>query len=365
MMTSLSGQLNIPNEELQTILSSTLMNFITEEISNGVNDPQQISTDLTSYLSRPEVQESLQTQLRAVIDPTLLQQQLTTTIQTQMGNVMTQYIEQITTIIQDQITARSQQLMTQIMSQLPQQLRNSISIDTEAFADAFQMNMDEKELSNLLNTLMNPTENTLEKNLTLLGYADEKEPSQINIYPINFQAKQDVLNFLDDYNDAMTNQKKTDQVIYYTDLVGTMMTSVTDIVNTISAALIAFVAISLVVSSIMIGVITYISVIERRKEIGILRALGASKLNISNVFNAETLIIGFVSGMLGVCVTALLCIPANIIVEKEFEIENIAQLPIEGALILIIVSMLLTFIAGLFPASAAAKKDPVEALRSE
>ena len=223
--------------------------------------------------------------------------------------------------------------------------------------------MSEEELTNLMNSLMNPVTSTYERNMNLLGYADVHTPSQINIYPLNFQSKQNILDFLDQYNAGL--EKKGKEMIHYNDLVGTMMTSVTDIVNTISAALIAFVAISLVVSSIMIGVITYISVIERKKEIGILRALGASKHNIRSVFNAETLIVGFVAGMLGVLVTALLCIPANIFVEAKFEIENIAQLPIDGAVILVIISMLLTYIAGLFPASAAARKDPVEALRSE
>lgn len=171
--------------------------------------------------------------------------------------------------------------------------------------------------------------------------------------------------FLKDYNNQMEDAGKEDKVINYTDLVGTMMSSVTDIVDTISYALIAFVAISLIVSSIMIGVITYISVLERKKEIGILRAIGASKRDVRRVFNAETLIIGFVAGLLGVLVTYMVSIVANIIVYNKLGIENIAQLPINAAIILIGISMLLAFISGLFPSSAAARKDPVEALRSE
>ena len=344
-------------------MMSLYQDFMSEEIKQGVSDPTQIVLDLQTYLSKPEIQEKLMKQIQGVVDPTQISSQISEAINTQLTSVMQTYVKEVSTILQDQIKTQSQQLMSQMMAQLPDQLRNSIHIDTSAFQEAFSLNMSEEELTNLMNSLMNPVTSTYERNMNLLGYADVHTPSQINIYPLNFQSKQNILDFLDQYNAGL--EKKGKEMIHYNDLVGTMMTSVTDIVNTISAALIAFVAISLVVSSIMIGVITYISVIERKKEIGILRALGASKHNIRSVFNAETLIVGFVAGMLGVLVTALLCIPANIFVEAKFEIENIAQLPIDGAVILVIISMLLTYIAGLFPASAAARKDPVEALRSE
>ena len=360
---SVASQVQIPTDQLSTIFSSLMMNFISEELKNGVSDPTQMSQDLNTYLAKPEVQAQIGQQLGSAIDTTKLSKQLSKALQTEMEGVMQTYVKQMSTLVEKQIQRQSQQVMQQLMAQLPAQLKNSIQIDTTAFQDAFQMNMSEEELMNFLNTLMNPVVTTYERNMTALGYADVNTPQQVNIYPLNFQSKQNILNFLDRYNADLKKQGK--DPIHYTDLVGTMMTSVTDIVNTISAALIAFVAISLIVSSIMIGVITYISVIERKKEIGILHALGASKHNIRSVFNAETLIVGFAAGMLGVFVTALLCIPANIIVEKEFAIENIAQLPISGAIILVIISMVLTYIAGLFPASAAARKDPVEALRSE
>ena len=216
------------------------------------------------------MQAQIGQQLGSAIDTTKLSKQLSKALQTQMEGVMQTYVKQMSTLVEKQIQRQSQQVMQQLMAQLPAQLKNSIQIDTTAFQDAFQMNMSEEELMNFLNTLMNPVVTTYERNMTALGYADVNTPQQVNIYPLNFQSKQNILNFLDRYNADLKKQGK--DPIHYTDLVGTMMTSVTDIVNTISAALIAFVAISLIVSSIMIGVITYISVIERKKEIGILRA---------------------------------------------------------------------------------------------
>lgn len=362
---SIAQQIDIPSEQLTNIITTILTDFITEEVANGVTNPTQISTDLSLYLARADVQNMINEKLVGVVDQTLIQTQINDAIQTYMENAMQEYIVQMVSLIETQIKNQSRVVMEQLIIQLPQQLRNSASVNAATFQEAFQINMSEEELLNFLNTIMNPTKSTFEHNLTNLGYADPNVPSQINIYPLNFQAKQEILNMLDNYNLEMEKQGETDKIVRYTDFVGTMMSSVTDIVNTISYALIAFVAISLVVSSIMIGVITYISVIERKKEIGILRALGASKRNIRNVFNAEALIIGFVAGLLGIGITALLCIPANIFVSNEFGIDGIARLPLSGALILILVSVSLTFIAGLFPSSAAARKDPVEALRSE
>lgn len=210
------------------------------------------------------------------------------------------------------------------------------------------------------------TEATYEKNMQILGEADLTKPDGIMIYAKDFEAKENVSQFISDYNKKMTNADKEDDVIEYTDYVGMMISSVSDIVNAISYILIAFVAISLVVSSIMIGIITYISVLERTKEIGILRAIGASKGNISNVFNAETLMVGFVAGAIGILVTVLLNIPITAIIHRLTGINTISSTlpPVAGAA-LVIISMLLTLIAGLFPASIAAKKDPVIALRTE
>lgn len=209
------------------------------------------------------------------------------------------------------------------------------------------------------------TDATLDSNKSKLGITDLDTPSQIDIYATDFASKEKVQNIIKDYNKLQQDDGKEENVINYTDYVGIMMSSVSTIINAISYVLIAFVAISLIVSSIMIGIITYISVLERTKEIGVLRSIGASKKDVSRIFNAETLIEGFVSGALGIVVTLLLCIPANALIKHLTDISNVAQLPVAGGVILIIISMFLTFIAGLIPAKLAAKKDPVVALRSE
>ena len=199
---------------------------------------------------------------------------------------------------------------------------------------------------------------------SLLGVTDKDTPSTISIYPKDFEAKEAIEAFINDYNLAGAEAGE-ENTIRYTDFVGLMMTSVSSIINTISSILIAFVGISLVVSSIMIGIITYVSVLERTKEIGILKSIGASKKDISRVFNAETLIVGFSAGTLGVLITVLLTIPANMIIEAISGVAGIAALPVREAIILIVLSMGLTLISGLIPAKLAAKKDPVVALRSE
>ena len=207
---------------------------------------------------------------------------------------------------------------------------------------------------------MSTEQSSYDSNMKKFGWADYAKPASIDIYPKDFESKQSVIDILDNYNEAMNAAGEEDKVVSYTDIVGALMSSVTTIVNMISYVLMAFVAIS-----IMIGIITYISVLERKKEIGVLRSIGASKGDISRVFNAETIIVGFAAGVIGIGLTALACIPANTIVYSLFDVENIAILPWQAAIALIGISVLLTFLAGLIPSSAAAKKDPVEALRSE
>lgn len=213
---------------------------------------------------------------------------------------------------------------------------------------------------------MMSTSATYESNLQSLGYASVDDPSQISIYPLDFEQKVEVLNVLDSYNAAMREQGAEDKVIQYTDVVGTLMTSVTRIINMISNMLVAFVSISLVVSSIMIGIITYISVLERRKEIGILRAIGASKRNISEVFNAETFIIGLCSGLMGIGLSRLLLIPGNMLIQKiAVGTSVVAVLPWKAAVVLVALATVLTILGGFIPAKTASRSDPVKALRAE
>ena len=225
--------------------------------------------------------------------------------------------------------------------------------------------LSEAELANLMEKYTNNANASYENNLNKLGAIDLAYPSEINIYPKDFVDKEEIANAIEKYNEQKRGENKEEDVINYTDVVGIMMDSVNTIVNVISYVLIAFVAISLIVSSIMIGIITYISVLERTKEIGILRSIGASKKDISRVFNAETFIIGIVAGAFGIGITLLVNIPINMVIESILGIPRIATLPVAGGIILVIISMLLTVIAGLIPAKMASKKDPVEALRTE
>ena len=252
------------------------------------------------------------------------------------------------------------------MSRVGENLQNAFSIDADAFTGAFDISMDGEELTELMMSMGNTGSTTYDSNLQKLGYADKAEPSGISIYPKNFESKEQIVQLLDDYNSKMEREGKDEQVISYTDMVGTLMSSVTDIVDIISYVLIAFVAISLVVSSIMIGVITYISVLERKKEIGILRAIGASTRNVSQVFNAETVIIGLCAGLIGIGLSLLLLIPGNMIIHAVADNNKInAFLPVLPAIVLILLSIGLTLLGGIIPSRKAAKSDPVTALRTE
>ena len=290
-----------------------------------------------------------------------MQAEFTQKIQAYLQATMSSYMNQVVSAMQTQMQAA----MTQVMGQLSANMATAMHVDESAFTDAFQMNMDEKELTELMMSLMSSETTSFDGNLNKLGYADYAKPASIDIYPKDFESKQSVIDILDGYNDKMKAEGEDDKAVSYTDIVGALMSSVTTIVNMISYVLVAFVAISLVVSSIMIGVITYISVLERKKEIGILRSIGASKGDIGRVFNAETVIVGLVAGLIGIGVTALGCIPANAIVYALFDVPNVAILPWQAAVILVAISVFLTFLSGLIPSSAASRKDPVEALRSE
>ncbi|MBR4289501.1 MAG: ABC transporter permease, partial [Oscillospiraceae bacterium] len=251
--------------------------------------------------------------------------------------------------------------------QLTSYISRSFYVDGDRIANAFQFNMTEEEIQRLMMAMSGQSgERSAAANIRSLGYAEQEKPTSMSVYMVDFAAKEEFLAFLDAYNEAMREAEKEEQVIQYTDMTGIMMSSIRTIIDSVSYALIAFVAVSLVVSSIMIGIITYISVMERTKEIGVLRAIGASKRNITQVFNAETFIIGLCSGMLGIGVTLLTLIPGNMLIHHLTDNPDIvAQLPVANAAILIGLSVLLTLIGGFIPAKKAAKKDPVIALRSE
>ncbi len=342
------------------------------EVKNAIVnsfDNQAFTNDVLEALE-PQLEPQVAMQASAQLVPQItasLTQAIVQSIGTSLQNAMAAYMQQAMTSMATQLgTAIQQQVtsaMTTTMSQLSTSMANAISLDADAFANAFSVNMDADDLTDIMLSMSNTEERSYDNNLKDFGYADLNKPYEISIYPIDFESKAKVIEVLDEYN-AQMEQIDENKVITYTDIVGLLMTSVTDIVDMISMVLIAFVAISLIVSSIMIGVITYISVLERIKEIGILRAIGASKKDISHVFNAETIIEGLVSGLLGVGVTALGCAVANVILVAA-GFPAVAQLPVNAAVILVIISVVLTFISGLLPARSASKKDPVEALRSE
>lgn len=321
------------------------------------NDPAlaQIGTDVST-----QVMNAISAQIAAQLGRTLTQgvsAVIGQVMQEAMTNAMTSMMTQLSAAIGDQIGATMEQFATNMSS--------AFSMDPQAFADAFHSNLDEKSLAALMATMFSTNVPTLDTNLRNLGWADIASPSNISIYPKSFADKDKVKAALDAYNADNKAAGATDKVITYSDVMGTLMSSVTKIVDIISWLLIAFVSISLVVSSIMIAIITYISVLERRKEIGILRSIGASKGDVSRVFNAETVIEGLLAGLMGVGVTYGLCAIANGIAYSSFNVENIAQLSPFTALTLIAVSVGLTVIAGIIPASRASRQDPVEALRSE
>ena len=287
------------------------------------------------------------------------------TLQKSLSIYLNSYMQKALSAVSASLATQLQKQMTQITSQLQSKMASAISINQSALQNMFKMNMSQEELQGAILAMINGGTNSYESNLQSFGYADLETPTSINIYARDFDTKQNVKDALDSYCEQMKAQGNDDKAVSYSDIVGVMMSGVRTIIDVISYLLIAFVSISLVVSSIMIGIITYVSVLERTKEIGILRAIGASRSNISQVFNAETILEGLTAGVMGVGVTAILCIPASAIVESLTSVPNLAALPPVAAIVLVCISVFLTFIAGLLPAASASRKDPVVALRSE
>lgn len=409
-----SVTVNITTKQIQDLLLQDVVAAYPEYArNNSLPDPANLGTYFLEYMQTEDGQNRLMNGLMTLVDTSEVQTQFSQAMETYMKSMMTSFTDaiakgieskftEIMEQVEKQLTKGIQTAMEQMMGNISSgmqeamqsvmasvsssitsamsqamsglgglgssmgNMEDALSIDPEAFAKAIQMNMNEDDLSELMMSLLSSENSSYDGNLKKLGYADLNVPGGINIYPKDFESKSEIVGILDQYNADMEAVGEDEKVITYTDLVGTLMSSVTDIVNIISYVLVAFVAISLVVSSIMIGVITYISVLERKKEIGILRAIGASRHNVSQVFNAETFIIGFCAGAMGIGITLLLLIPANSIIRSLADGVNVkAALTPVAAVVLIGLSVVLTLLGGLIPSRKAAKSDPVTALRTD
>lgn len=371
------GNITVTDDQMTALAQEIMKGYYDYAQAGNGPDPSKIGEYFLDYLQTEDAQNRLAEGLAGTVDMGNVESQLTQVVENYMRNAMSSYGNAVSQALSAQISSAMQQMMSQLangmgtamsqaMANVGSSLENAMNIDGDAFADAFQMNMTGDQLTELMMSMNSGDSASYENNLATLGYVDFDVPSGIDIYPKDFESKEQVVKILDDYNSKMEEEGKEEQVITYTDVVGTLMSSVTDIIDIISYVLIAFVAISLVVSSIMIGVITYISVLERKKEIGILRAIGASKGNISQVFNAETFIIGFCAGAMGIIISLLLLIPGNALIHYLAGTDAVnAVLPVRPAVILILLSVVLTLIGGLIPSRKAAKSDPVTALRTE
>lgn len=366
----------LANQLFEGFMQSDQFKALTPE---DLKDATKLAAAFSAYLENDAAAQQCLAQLKALGGDVLaerLQQAMTDYVQKQlapylqqaMDQVMKAISEQIATTVSSQLKAGAAGLMGQMATQMSSSFANLASamhVDASAFARAIHFNMDAEDLSSLMMSYAKASQLTYDNNLTTLCYADEADPISVKIFPRDFEAKERVLDHIDAYNKQVKAAGHDEQAISYTDYMGIIMGSVTDIVNTISLVLIAFVSISLVVSSIMIGIITYISVLERKKEIGILRAIGASKRNVANVFNAETFIEGLIAGVFAIVVVVAVSFPVNTWALAAKQVPNLMSLPVQDALVLIAISVLLTVVAGLLPARSASKKDPVEALRSE
>lgn len=409
-----SVTVNITTKQIRDLLMQDVVAAYPEYArNNSLPDPANLGTYFLEYMQTEDGQNRLMNGLMTLVDTSEVQTQFSQAMEIYMKSMMTSFTDAIAKGIESKFTEIMEQVekqltkgiqtameqmignissgmqeamqsvMTSVSSSLTSamsqamsglgglgsgmgNMEDALSINPEAFAKAIQMNMNEDDLSELMMSLLSSENSSYDGNLKKLGYADLNVPGGINIYPKDFESKSEIVGILDQYNADMEAAGEDEKVITYTDLVGTLMSSVTNIVNIISYVLVAFVAISLVVSSIMIGVITYISVLERKKEIGILRAIGASRHNVSQVFNAETFIIGFCAGAMGIGITLLLLIPANSIIRSLADGVNVkAALPPVAAVVLIGLSVVLTLLGGLIPSRKAAKSDPVTALRTD
>lgn len=358
--------------ETSQLIATLLAGYPAFASDYGTNHPGAAQSEIiTAYLSSTNSRTAISSTATRIAQNLnrsdlrgTIERALTNYMQGRMAKIMGRFMNQVMTEMQKQLGAQISSGAT-MNGDMASAMKSAFSVNPSAFAKAFSLNMDETQMAALFSQFMNNGIVTYDSNLKKMGYADKSNPESISIYPSSFERKDKVIEGIDSYNDRMKRSGHKSRVITYTDIMGTLMSSVTDIINMISYVLVAFISVSLIVSSIMIGIITYISVLERRKEIGILRAMGASKRNIANIFNAETFIEGLLSGVFAILFVYLVSIPINAVVLSSFNVERIMRLPIGAALVLIGISVFLTYIAGLIPSRAASKRDPVEALRSE
>ena len=375
--------LSISEDALQDLMQKIMKDYKSYIIGNGILNLDKIG--FSSYMKTDRFKQLLSSSMGDLLDTSGAEEQFTAALQQNLQTMMDRYSEKLGEALQAQLTAALQAQLSTVMEQLTAQIRqqlqtaiqtniaklsdqveDALQIDASVFQSAVQINMSTDDLVDLVKLNLQSSSTTYGGVLSSLGYRSYSDPGTIWIYPKSFEAKNRIVENLNAYNASMRAQSEDDKVIIFSDTVGTLMGAVTKIVDMVSNVLVAFVAISLVVSSIMIGVITYISVLERRKEIGILRAIGASKHNVAEVFNAETFIIGLCSGVIGVGLCLLLLIPGNMLIHSIAGTNSVtAVLPPKAALILIALATLLTILGGLIPARSAAKCDPVAALRSE
>lgn len=349
-----NGEIKLTDSQMKEILNTIIDEFYKYSEENNLPDIMKMGQYFMEYIQTDEAKKIINKHLDEIARSNSIEEQIYSILKGYMGSVT------------GSISSALEKEITNSMRKLSASMANAFKFDMSTFSGAMNMDMSEEEIMELMTAMMYQEDETSENNLKKLGYADFSNPSEISIYPKDFEEKEKVIDILDSYNERMEKAGRDDQVISYTDMVGSLMSSVTTIINAISYVLVAFVAISLVVSSIMIGVITYISVLERKKEIGVLRAIGASKKNISQVFNAETFIIGALSGIIGIGMTIILIVPINQIIHSVTGKDNInAALPIFAGIVLIVISILLTLIGGIIPSRKAAKEDPVTALRTE
>ncbi len=358
---NIATQVNVPVEEIQAILVGVLQDFVATQNEQEVTELEDWVTNFEVYIQSEEVQAKLIQDFEKVNSDAKITETLIEIVQNYFTTYISTSFNQLISKVQADVARQFQREI----GNLAGNIQNAVRFDADVLTEAFQFNVDEDDFFNLISSFGQREQISQSSNLNELGYRDLDDPTSINLYPKDFTTKESVVQFIENYNTEKINAGEKEKVVTYTDLIAAILSSVTTIIDTISYALVAFVGISLIVSSIMIGVITYVSVLERIKEIGILRAIGASKKDIRRVFNAETLIIGFVAGTFGIFITYGISIIANVIVYRRFGIPNIANLELSAIAMLIGISMFLAFISGLIPSSTAANKDPVEALRSE